>query len=144
MDQLSGRLESALSHVADTTDSARGYVVSLPDILFDISESTLKPDARLVLAKLAGILLIMPEQRVAIEGHTDSTGGVEYNLDLSQRRANAVMSLLRSQGLESSRLQAVGFGMQQPVADNGTTEGRRSNRRVEIVISRTAPSMAQN
>jgi outer membrane protein OmpA-like peptidoglycan-associated protein len=143
-DELSGRLESALSHVADTTDSARGYVVNLPDILFDVNESSLKTDARLVLAKLAGILLIMPEQQVAIEGHTDSTGGAEYNLDLSQRRANAVLSLLRSQGLESSRLQAVGFGMQQPVADNATADGRRSNRRVEIVISGSAASMALN
>jgi outer membrane protein OmpA-like peptidoglycan-associated protein len=134
-DALTGRLESALSHVADTKDSARGYVVNLPDILFDVNEATLKPDARLVLAKLAGILLIMPDQRVEIEGHTDSTGSAEYNVDLSQRRANAVLSLLRGQGLEAARLQAVGFGMQRPVADNGTADGRRRNRRVEIVIS---------
>ncbi|MDH3628453.1 MAG: OmpA family protein [Acidobacteriota bacterium] len=133
--QLAGRLESALSHVADTTDSARGYVVNLPDILFDVNEATLKVDAQLVLSKLAGILLIMPEQKVEVEGHTDSTGGAEYNLDLSQRRANSVLSLLRSQGLEADRLQAVGFGMQQPVADNDTAAGRSKNRRVEIVIS---------
>jgi outer membrane protein OmpA-like peptidoglycan-associated protein len=134
-DQLTARLESALSHVADTKDSARGLVVNLPDILFDVGEATLKPGAQLVLAKLAGILLIMPEQRVEIEGHTDATGSVDFNLDLSQRRANAVLSLLRGQGLDAARLQAVGFGMQRPVAENDTADGRRRNRRVEIVIS---------
>lgn len=142
--QLSGRLESALSHVADTKGTARGYVVNLPDILFDVNESTLKPAASLVLAKLAGILLIMPDQQVEIEGYTDSTGGSEYNLDLSQRRANSVLSLLRGQGLDGRRLQAIGFGMQRPVADNETRDGRQQNRRVEIVISNGSQKAAGN
>jgi len=141
-DELQGRLQSALSHVAETTDSARGYVVNLPDILFDVDEATLKPDAQLTLAKLAGILLILPEQHVLIEGHTDSTGSVDHNLTLSQHRANAVLSLLTSQGLDRTRLEAIGFGMERPMADNATSEGRRRNRRVELVISSTAQGVA--
>ncbi len=141
-DEVTGRLRSALSHVAETTDSARGYVVNLPDILFDVNEATLKPDARLRLAKLAGILLILPDQHVQIEGHTDSTGSVDHNLTLSQHRANAVLSLLTGQGLERTRLEAIGFGMERPMADNATSEGRRRNRRVELVISSTAQGVA--
>jgi outer membrane protein OmpA-like peptidoglycan-associated protein len=134
-DELAGRLQSALSHVAETQDSARGYVVNLPDILFDVDEATLKPEAQLVIAKLAGILLIMPDKQVTIEGHTDSTGSAEYNLDLSQRRAVSVMGLMQSQGIDSNRLRAIGYGMQRPVAENATADGRSRNRRVEIVIS---------
>ena len=141
-DQLTGRLQSALSHVAETSDSARGYVVNLPDILFAVNEATLKPNAQLVLAKLAGILLILPDQHVLIEGHTDSTGSVDHNLNLSQHRANAVLSLLASQGLDRTRLEAIGFGMERPMADNATNEGRRRNRRVELVISATAQGIA--
>ena len=141
-DAVSGRLQSALSHVAETTDSARGYVVNLPDILFDVDEATLKPDAQLTLAKLAGILLILPDQHVLIEGHTDSTGSVDHNLTLSQRRASAVLNLLALQGLDRTRLDAIGFGMDRPMADNATDEGRRRNRRVELVISGTAQRVA--
>jgi outer membrane protein OmpA-like peptidoglycan-associated protein len=143
-DQLTGRLQSALSHVADTTDSARGYVVNLPDILFDVNEATLKHDAQLTLAKLAGILLILPDQHVQIEGHTDSTGSVDHNLTLSQHRANAVLNLLTRQGLERTRLGAIGFGMDRPMADNATDGGRRQNRRVELVISAAAQGVAAN
>ena len=96
----------------------------------------------MVLAKLAGILLILPDQHVLIEGHTDSTGSVDHNLNLSQHRANAVLSLLASQGLDRTRLEAIGFGMERPMADNATNEGRRRNRRVELVISATAQGIA--
>jgi len=111
-------------------------VVNLPDILFDVNQDTLKPQAQLVLAKLAGILLIMPDQDALVEGHTDATGDEYYNLDLSRRRARTVTQFLQIQGLEPQRLQARGFGIEKPVADNETPEGRKRNRRVEIVISR--------
>jgi outer membrane protein OmpA-like peptidoglycan-associated protein len=133
--ELSDRLSGALSHVAETRNSARGYVVNLPDILFDVNESTLKAEARLAIAKLAGILLVIPDLKVVIEGHTDSTGSAEYNLELSQRRALSVLEFLSGEGVEPARLSSEGFGMNQPIADNATREGRSQNRRVEIVIS---------
>ncbi len=135
-DQLSQRLEGALSKVAETRDSARGLIVNLPDILFDLNEAGLKPDTRIVIAKLAGILLMMPELQIRVEGHTDSTGSEEYNLKLSEKRAESVSSFLEAQGIDASRLVAAGYGKSRPVADNGTAEGRRKNRRVEIVIAR--------
>ena len=122
----------------------RGLVINLPDILFDLNEATLKPQTQVVLAKLAGILLIMPDRGLAIEGHTDSTGSAEYNLDLSQRRANAVLDFLQSQGLDAERLSAIGYGMQRPMADNSVEEGRQRNRRVEIVISEPREAIAAN
>ncbi len=133
--ELSDRLSGALSHVAETRNSARGYVVNLPDILFDVNEATLKTEAKQAIAKLAGILLVIPDLKVVVEGHTDSTGGEEYNLELSRRRALSVLEFLSGEGVEPSRLNSAGFGMSQPIADNATREGRSKNRRVEIVIS---------
>ena len=129
------RLQAALSQVADTRESARGLILNLPDILFDVNKATLKTELKVVIAKLAGILLIMPEHRVRIEGHTDSTGSEEHNLKLSAERAQSVLGFLAEQGIDESRLKAVGYGLTRPIADNDTREGRQKNRRVEIIIS---------
>jgi len=134
-ERLSSRLQGALSKVAETQQSARGLIVNLPDILFDVNQATLKPEAQLVLAKLAGILLIMPELNLRVEGHTDATGSDAYNLGLSQQRAEAVRQLLQAQGVAGDRMTTVGYGKSRPIADNTTVEGRRKNRRVEIVIA---------
>ncbi len=133
---LSGRLEGALSQVAETRDSARGLIVNLPDILFDLNKAALKPETQIVIAKLSGILLIMPDLNVRIEGHTDATGADDYNLKLSEQRAQSVSDFLKAQNIDSGRLQAVGYGKTRPVADNETVEGRKKNRRVEIIIAR--------
>jgi outer membrane protein OmpA-like peptidoglycan-associated protein len=133
--ELSDRLQGALSQVADTQESARGMIVSLPDILFDLNEATLKNEAKVVIAKLAGILLILPELNLRVEGHTDSTGSADYNQGLSERRAASVRDFLAQQGIDWQRMVAVGYGLTRPVADNATREGRAKNRRVEIVIA---------
>ncbi len=133
--RLSARLAGALSQVSDTRSSARGTIVNLPDILFDLNEATLKTEARIVLAKLAGILLIMPELNLRIEGHTDSTGSREHNQRLSERRAMSVRDFLAQQGIAAQRAVAVGYGFDRPVADNSTREGRARNRRVDIVVA---------
>ncbi len=133
--ELSTRLQGALSQVADTQKSARGMIVSLPDILFDINEATLKNEAKIVIAKLAGILLILPELNLRVEGHTDSTGSADYNQGLSERRAAPVRDFLAQQGIGGQRMISVGYGLTRPVADNSTREGRARNRRVEIVIA---------
>ncbi len=134
-EDLSARLQGALSEVADTQHTARGMVVSLPDILFDTDEATLKNDAKVVIAKLAGILLIMPELNLRIEGHTDSTGSPAYNQGLSERRAASVRDFLAGQGIDWQRMMSVGYGLTRPVGDNATSQGRAKNRRVEIVIA---------
>ena len=105
------------------------------DVLFDTGKADLRPQAREALAKLSGIVLNYPTLRLAIEGYTDSTGTAEFNQTLSEKRAAAVRDYLLAQGLSADSLTAQGFGENNAVADNTTTEGRQRNRRVEIVVS---------
>jgi outer membrane protein OmpA-like peptidoglycan-associated protein len=123
------------NRVLPTTDTPRGLVVNMGDVLFDTGKSDLRPEAREALARLSGIVLNYPSLHLAIEGHTDSTGSAEFNQTLSEKRASTVRDYLVTQGLGASSLSAEGFGMDNPVADNGTTEGRQKNRRVEIIVS---------
>ncbi len=134
-EELASRLDDALSLVADTRSTARGTIVNLPDILFDVNQSTLKPEAKLVIAKLAGILLIMGDLNTRIEGHTDSTGSYGYNMSLSEARASSVRDFLFEQGIKGDRMTVEGYGPDRPIADNTSNEGRAKNRRVEIVIA---------
>ncbi len=122
-EELASRLDDALSLVADTRSTARGTIVNLPDILFDVNQSTLKPEAKLVIAKLAGILLIMGDLNTRIEGHTDSTGSYGYNMSLSEARASAVRDFLFEQGIEGQRMTVKGYGPDRPIADNDQQRG---------------------
>ncbi len=133
--QLRARLLEQFNRVLPTTDTARGLVVNMGDVLFDTGKSDLRFDAREALAKLSGIVLNYPSLKLNIEGHTDSTGGPELNQTLSEERANSVRDYLIGQGLDARSLSALGFGMNNPVADNSTGEGRQKNRRVEIIVS---------
>lgn len=136
-DALAARLSGALGKVAQTDQTARGLVVSLSGgILFDTGKSELKEGAKITLAKLAGILLMMGESKAQIEGHTDATGSAETNDKLSLARANSVMSFLAEQGVEAGRMTAAGLGSTRPVAENDTADNRAKNRRVEIVLTR--------
>jgi outer membrane protein OmpA-like peptidoglycan-associated protein len=118
---------------ADRTE--RGLVVTLGDeILFDVDEAELKPGGMQRLARVAEFLRQNPDRNVLIEGHTDSTAPDAYNLALSQRRANAVEDFLIAQGVDPTRISAIGYGEQQPLATNDTVAGRQANRRVEIVV----------
>ena len=134
---LEGRLQGALSQVAETRESARGYIINLPDILFDIGQATLKPEARQLMARLAGILLIMQDHSLQVEGHTDSTGSFQLNQSLSESRARSVVNFMGQQGIDSERMIAIGYGFDRPIADNFTPQGRSRNRRVEIILSET-------
>lgn len=113
---------------------ARGEVMTLSGDVFAPGQSQLRPEARENLSKVVDFVQRNPSARVRIEGHTDSTGSANLNQALSQRRAEAVMRALIEDGVDASRLEAVGFGKDQPVADNATEEGRARNRRVEIVV----------
>lgn len=133
--QLRAKLLAQFNRVLPTTDTDRGLVVNMGDVLFDVGKAHLRGDAREALARLSGIVLNYPSLRLMIEGYTDSTGSAELNQSLSEKRAGSVMDYLVKQGLDSNSLASRGFGMDKPVADNATTEGRQKNRRVEIVVS---------
>ncbi len=110
-------------------------IVTLPqDILFATDSATLRPDLQRDLRTVGQSLLAYPDTTVQVIGHTDNTGDAAYNLDLSQRRAQSVSSILMSEGVPSFRIQSIGRGEDQPLASNLTPEGRAQNRRVEIVI----------
>jgi outer membrane protein OmpA-like peptidoglycan-associated protein len=107
----------------------------MSDVLFDTGRYTLRPGAREKLAKISGIVLAHPGLKLEVEGHTDSVGGDEYNMKLSEQRADAVRDYLVQQGLNGDSVTAKGFGKTMPVADNATAAGRQQNRRVELVVS---------
>lgn len=113
----------------------RGMVLTLGDVLFDTAQSTLKPGAEMTLNRLAEFMRSHEGFAIMVEGHTDSRGGDEYNLGLSQRRAQAVQSALVSRGIDGSRIRTQGYGKAYPVASNDDNAGRQQNRRVEIVFS---------
>ncbi len=134
-EQMRQRLQAQLNQVLQTRDSARGLIVSMPDVLFDFNKYTLKPEAREKLAKISGIVLAYPDLKLNIEGYTDSIGSDQYNLELSDKRANSVKGYLISQGVKPDNVSSTGFGKADPVADNSTAAGRKLNRRVEMVVS---------
>lgn len=113
----------------------RGLVLTLGDVLFDTGQATLKPGAARTVAALVTFLNENPERNVLIEGFTDSVGGAQFNLGLSQRRADAVRTALVERGIPGTRIRTRGYGQEYPVASNATAAGRQQNRRVEIVIS---------
>lgn len=120
---------------AKTTE--RGLVVTLGDVLFETDKSDLKQGSIVNLSKLSSFLTQYPERTVAIEGHTDSVGSDDYNVSLSQRRANSVQQFLIAQGIAANRVTAIGKGENFPVASNDSASGRQMNRRVEVIISNT-------
>lgn len=119
----------------DARRDARGTVVTLGDVLFDFGKAEINPAAISHLAKLAVFLNTNVDRNVTIEGHTDNAGADDFNMLLSQRRADAVSNYLQSQGVEGTRLQTLGKGSEFPVTDNSTAPKRQQNRRVEVIIS---------
>ncbi len=103
-------------------------------VLFDVDKATLRPNAKTNLIKLSAILNKYEDTDILIEGHTDSTGSEDHNMDLSIRRAQSVSSYLATNRVLPTRFNVVGYGETQAIADNATLEGRQLNRRVEIAI----------
>lgn len=103
-------------------------------ILFGVDKASLKDPSRQELAELAVILNKYDDTNILLEGHTDSTGSEEYNLDLSRLRAQSVSNELSTNGVNPSRFTIMGYGESQPIADNSTADGRAQNRRVEVAI----------
>jgi outer membrane protein OmpA-like peptidoglycan-associated protein len=132
---LRAQLLQQLNAVLQTTDTPRGLVVNMADVLFQSGQYALSQDAQLKLAKLSGIIQAHPGLNLAIEGYTDNTGSPDFNLKLSHQRADAVRTFLISQGLPPNTVTSQGMGQADPVADNNTASGRKQNRRVEIIVS---------
>jgi len=133
--QLRERLRQQLNTILETRETQRGLIVNISDVLFDFNKYTLKPGAREKLAKVSGILLAYPGLKIQVEGYTDSIGSDDYNMTLSQQRADAVRTYMVSQGVPPDTVTALGLGKADPVADNATAAGRQQNRRVEMVVS---------
>lgn len=112
----------------------RGLVLTLGDLLFETGSAELQAGNTSNLEKLVTFLQKYPERDAVIEGHTDNVGSAAYNQQLSERRAESVRSFLVQQGVSSQRLTTRGLGQTRPLANNDTEQGRRSNRRVEIII----------
>lgn len=137
-EQQRQRLLQQLNQVLQTKDTAKGLIVNVSDVLFDTGKSTLKPGAKVRLAKVAGIILAYPDLKLEVDGYTDSTGTAEFNQELSERRADAVHDFLVSQGVSPNNVSARGFGKEDPIATNSTAAGRQLNRRVELVVNGSA------
>src|SRR3984885_11579917 len=134
--QKSRALQSEVDALkAKPTD--RGLVLTLGDVLFDSGKADLNPGASRNLDQLVQFLTDHAERRVEIDGYTDSVGTDSFNLDLSQRRADTVKSVLVHRGIDSARIVSRGYGKEFGVASNADSGGRQLNRRVEIVIGGT-------
>jgi outer membrane protein OmpA-like peptidoglycan-associated protein len=129
------KLREQLNAVLATSETARGLIVNMSDVLFDTGKYTLKPDTKVSLAKVSGILLSYPGLKLQVEGYTDSTGSADFNQKLSENRADSVRDFLISQGVPTKNIEATGYGQNNPVADNATSAGRQQNRRVQLVVS---------
>jgi len=108
------------------------------DVLFSIDSATITSTSRGVLEEVAGVLMEYPKTAAVIQGHTDSTGSEAHNQDLSERRAGSVKGFLVGRGVNQERMAAVGHGEGAPLASNDTAEGRRQNRRVDILLKAKA------
>lgn len=134
----------ALTRLSAVKEESRGLVITLSgSVLFRSDEAVLLPAAQARLGQVADALMANKERTILVEGHTDSQGSDAHNLDLSQRRAEAVRSYLTQRGYNSSLVRAVGIGETRPIADNTTDEGRANNRRVELVIERSKSTASQ-
>jgi outer membrane protein OmpA-like peptidoglycan-associated protein len=103
-------------------------------IMFDVERAVLKDQYTGELSELSTILNKYEDTNILLEGHTDSTGSEEYNLDLSKKRAQSVANYLATQNVNPTRFTIMGYGESQPIASNETVEGRAQNRRVEVAI----------
>lgn len=135
LDKQEAELRQQLDDDVQIVNTGDRLILTMPqDILFDVDSSTVTPVLRDDLFKVADSLRKYPDTTVQVVGHTDSDGAASYNQNLSERRANAVADVLMQGGVSGNRIRAFGRGEDQPVASNLTPEGKRQNRRVEIVI----------
>lgn len=135
MDKQAEKLEKDLAKIAKVERIEEGIKITMSSgLLFDVDSYTLSNQNRADLAKLASTLDEYEDTEILVAGHTDNTGSDEYNLKLSQNRADAVASYLSSQGVKKARFVVKGYGESNPEFDNSTKTGQDKNRRVELAI----------
>lgn len=143
MDNQEASMRQALANVEGASIQRDKDVLAVTfesDYLFAVNSSTLLPGAYDELNRVANVLRQYPETIIQIAGHTDSSGAVDANQRLSERRAEAVRNALAGMGVNSSRFAMIGYGESRPIASNNTEAGRQLNRRVEV---RIIPQQAQ-
>ena len=111
-----------------------GTRLSVSGVLFESEQASLKAGANEIVSQAVSYLNDNPGSRVVVEGHTDHLGPARYNQQLSEKRAGAIVKALKANGISADRITAVGYGESQPIADNSTADGRRANRRVELIL----------
>jgi outer membrane protein OmpA-like peptidoglycan-associated protein len=143
MTQAQAESDRLTHELADlkAAQTSRGIVLTLQDVLFDTGRAELKSGAQRSLDQIAAFLGEHPERQVEVEGFTDSTGTEDYNLELSQHRADAVARAIMKRGIDSQRVRAKGYGEEFPVASNDSNGSRQLNRRVEIIVSNDAQAI---
>jgi len=128
------RLAAELENM-QASQTSRGIVLTLDDVLFDTGKAQLKSGADRSIEQIAAFLKENPDRRVQVEGFTDSQGSDDFNLELSQSRADAVAMAIIRRGIDAERVRALGYGEGYPVASNANAGSRQLNRRVEIIVS---------
>lgn len=125
-----------LNKMASVKQETRGMVITLNgSVLFQTDKAALLPAATQKMNDVADALIKgNPDANITVEGHTDSTGNKDHNMELSQQRAESVKSALVARGVAADRVKTVGVGPDRPIADNKSPEGRANNRRVEIIV----------
>lgn len=132
---LRGKLLAQFSSILETRATARGLIVNMSGVLFRTGKADLAPAAKEKLAKIAGILASHKGLKIEADGYTDSTGSEAFNQELSEKRAMITRDFLVGQGVPSDSIISRGLGEASPVAPNDTDQGRRENRRVELVVT---------
>lgn len=136
LDKQEEELRASLGNDVGIVNNGQNLTVTLPqDILFATNSTSVSGRSQADLRTLAQSINQYPNTTVNVIGHTDNVGGAAFNFDLSQRRAQAVTSVLINSGVAAARIRSIGRGEDAPVATNLTAEGRQANRRVEIVIT---------
>ena len=136
------RLHTAFNQIVETRRTALGLVMSLgsDSMQFNFDNATLRPENRELLSKIVGILLTSKNYGIYVYGHTDDIGSEEYNLDLSEKRAQTVREYLTENGIAPEIITSKGFGKSRPIVPGTSAEARAENRRVEIGIVDTVIS----
>ena len=147
MDRQEQDMRNALAQSEAIAVEREGNVLALTfksDFTFAVNSSTLRSGLYAELDRVAQVLAAYPQTTILVAGHTDSSGSDEYNMKLSQQRADSVKNALVQRGVDPQRISAVGYGEGQPIADNDTEFGRQQNRRVEVRINPVEQGQYQN